>query len=130
MNYLRAEMNVKKIGVHGESLGGLIASHLARHANIDYVCADRTFSSLTDVATYSFGRLLGILYQMITGWNDDTSENFIQAPCFKIITFDPKDEMIPLLASLRYSITRRIIERIFGDDPNTEKKGPSFFVTL
>ena len=114
INHLRTELGVKKIGVHGGSMGGFVACHLARYCNLDYACVDRTFSSLVNVARYSFGRALSHLFSIITRWNDDTSENFIQAPCFKVVTFDPKDEVIQLQASLRYSITKRVIERILG----------------
>jgi hypothetical protein len=41
---------VKYLGVHGESLGGMIAVHLAKAKKVDFLFADRTFSSLSEVA--------------------------------------------------------------------------------
>jgi len=41
---------VKQLGVHGESLGGMIAVHVAKTKNTDFLLADRTFSSLSEVA--------------------------------------------------------------------------------
>lgn len=126
-------MHVTKIGVHGESLGGLVACHLARKAKIDYLCADRTFSSLVNVARYGFGKYLALLYRIVTRWDDDTSENFVEAPCYKIIAFDPKDEVISLLASLRYKITQRVIERAqnsTSDDPKSNGVLQSFIVSF
>ena len=35
-----------KIGVHGVSLGGSVASHIASKVAVDYLCVDRSFASL------------------------------------------------------------------------------------
>ena len=45
-DFLKSNMNLKKIGIHGESLGGMIASHIAETRKVDFLCVDRTFSSL------------------------------------------------------------------------------------
>lgn len=130
MSFLRKEYNVKKIGAHGESLGGMVVCHLAKHSNLEFACADRTFSSLSDVAYLGFGSVAGILYRLLTGWSDDSNKNFVDAKCYKIVTFDPKDEMIPLLASLRQSISKHVIERLLGLDvqqTSTPKKKFSAF---
>ena len=125
VNFLRNEYGVKKLGVHGESLGGLVVCHIAKQCNLDFACADRTFSSLTNVSKYGFGRPVEKLYRWLTGWTDDNSYDFVNATCYKIITFDPKDEVIPLLGSLRYGVTRRVVERLLGlhmQRPHTPKK--------
>ena len=114
VDYLRTNYNVKKIGVHGESLGGMVASHIANVKNLDFLCADRTFSSLTDVAFAGFGRFLYSIYLVVTRWSNDSSENYIDSGCYKILTFDPKDEVIPIPGSLRYGVTKKIIERGLG----------------
>ena len=114
VDYLRANYNVKKIGVHGESLGGMVASHIAKAKNLEFLCADRTFSSLTDVAFAGFGRFLYSIYLVVTGWTNDSSDSYIDSNCYKILTFDPRDEVIPISGSLRSGVTRKIIERGLG----------------
>ena len=111
---MRTEYGVKKIGVHGQSLGGLVVCHIAKQCNLDFVCADRTFSSLSRVAQFGFGKVAGKLFRWLTGWTDDNSQNFVDASCYKMITFDPKDEVIPVLGSLKYSINKRVVERLLG----------------
>ena len=54
VDYLRNKMNFKKIGVHGQSLGGCVANHLASTKYLDFLCADRTFCSLSALLTYGF----------------------------------------------------------------------------
>ena len=44
-----------KIGVHGRSIGGVVATHLARKGLVEFLFADRTFRSLDTVAKYSIG---------------------------------------------------------------------------
>ena len=116
MRYLRSEYGIKKVGVHGESLGGLPVCQLAKHGELDFACADRTFSSLTTVAHYSFGKHIGKLYKWVAGWSDDNCSNFIEAPCYKVVTFDPKDEIIPFPSSLRAGITQNIVQKLLGVD--------------
>ncbi len=114
MDYLRKEVGVKKIGVHGESLGGLVATHLARVKQLDFLCADRTFSSLSKVGEISFGSWIGRLYRFLTLWNDAIADDYVETNCYKILTFDPKDEVIHLLSSLKYGVTTKVIEKRVG----------------
>jgi hypothetical protein len=51
-------MNFKKIGVHGQSLGGCVANHLASIKYLDFLCADRTFCSLSALLSFGFARCL------------------------------------------------------------------------
>jgi len=105
---------MKKIGVHGESLGGIVTTHIARAKNIDYMCADRTFTSLSKVVEISFGKNLAKLFRLITLWDDQISYDFAESKCYKIMTFDPKDEIIHLLSSLKYGVTSTIINKRLG----------------
>lgn len=123
---------MKKIGVHGQSLGGMVACHLAKHANLEYLCADRTFSTLTSVARLSFGPILGKIYLWVTGWSDDSSPNFKDANCYKVLLFSPNDEVIPLLASLRVGVANKVTEKLLEFDSGVEsienpKKKNNFF---
>lgn len=114
MDYLREDMGIEIIGCHGESIGGIVATHLARWKDLDYLCADRTFASLFTVGRLSFGRGLCLLYRIITGWDDRLVLDFLESKCYKVITFDPKDEVIPFLCSLQHGITSRIIQTRLG----------------
>ncbi len=105
---------MKKIGVHGESLGGIVTTHIARAKNIDYMCADRTFTSLSKVVEISFGKNLAKLFRLVTLWDDQISYDFAESKCYKIMTFDPKDEIIHLLSSLKYGVTSTIINKRLG----------------
>ena len=48
--YVRSSMVTGKIGIHGESLGGCVASFIAKKNNVDFIFSDRTFASVLDVA--------------------------------------------------------------------------------
>jgi hypothetical protein len=49
--YVKSSLNITgKVGIHGESLGGCVASYVAKKNKLDFVFADRTFSGLLDVA--------------------------------------------------------------------------------
>lgn len=61
-DYLKNVLKYEKIGVHGESLGGMVAVHIASARQVDFLCADRTFSSLPDVAEHGFSKKLKILF--------------------------------------------------------------------
>lgn len=40
----------KRIILHGESIGGMVACHVARHMPVDVLVCDRTFSTLDATA--------------------------------------------------------------------------------
>ena len=72
-------MNLKKLGLHGESLGGMVASHIAANKNIDFIFVDRTFTSLYKVARHSYGIMLGTLYYILVRWYENYSKKFVAA---------------------------------------------------
>jgi hypothetical protein len=131
VNYLRNEMGVKKLGAHGESIGGLVATHLAKNKNLDFLCADRTFTSLSKVGEFSFGKSVAMLFRFITLWNDTISNDYLEAGCYKVITFDAKDEVIHMLGSLKCGITKTLMEKRLGLhtylQPPQTKENYSFF---
>jgi len=103
-----------KIGIHGESIGGLVAIHVAKKKNLDFLCADRTFMNLSNVGMFSFGSILAKFYQLITLWDSNISSDYVQSNCYKILTFDPKDEVIHCLSSLKYGVTKKVLEGRLG----------------
>lgn len=70
---------MKLLGIHGESLGGMVACHIARTKNVNYLFADRTFSSLSEVANTGFSRMARFFFNLINDWNYDSAEAFIEA---------------------------------------------------
>jgi len=75
-----SQMAQGKLGVHGESLGGSIASYIARHSQVDFIFADRTFASLPAVVYWSFGgRIIEGVFRFLTRWNEGCWENYYLA---------------------------------------------------
>jgi len=104
-------MTPGKLGIHGESLGGCVASYIARKCKVEFVFIDRTFASLTDVAYYSFrGKMIEWILLLFTRWNEQCWQNFMEIKdCYKVIGCDPEDKIITDLASLKCGISRYIV---------------------
>lgn len=109
MDYIQNELKPKLIGVHGTSLGGLVATYLANSKKVDFLCADRTFGSLLEVVRYSFGGFSRILFNIITDWNVDLSTNYFNSSSYKVLIYDPRDEIIHILSSLFYGSLKQMI---------------------
>lgn len=102
-------MEVQKLGVHGDSVGGIVAAHIAKTKHIDFLCADRNFTSLSRLGRVRYGPYLASAYKYLTMRVDDISTDYLDSNCYKVLIFDPKDEVVPLLASLKYRVTSKII---------------------
>ncbi len=101
-----------KIGIHGESLGGCVASHVARTCQVDFVFSDRAFASLTAVVQWGFGGpKVAKLFGLLTGWREECWVNFHEA-CreqpqgYKLLGCDSNDTIIVDLASLKTALAR------------------------
>jgi hypothetical protein len=102
-NYVKIERRCARVGVHGESLGGAVASYMASKFDVTFLFADRTFSSLADVAQYGFFRAIKPVFRLI--YDDfNTTRDFAMARCYKVLSSDPMDTAIPDLASLKTGI--------------------------
>jgi len=110
VNYLKRERRVGRLGVHGESLGGCIATYIAAHSPVDFLFADRTFASLSQVAVHNFGRLAHYLLLATWNWGTDATFEYLSAGCYKVISSDPRDAMINDLASLKSGVAIRMLE--------------------
>ena len=122
VDYLKRIRRVTRLGVHGESLGGWIACHLARYCDVDFLYADRSFSSLENVASYNFGNWANKLLRLATKWKGDASWDYLFVDCYKVLSADPYDSMINDLASLKSAVAIRMLETngtelIDGIDP-------------
>eukprot|EP01017_Pseudomicrothorax_dubius_P004324 TRINITY_DN10843_c0_g1_i2.p1 TRINITY_DN10843_c0_g1~~TRINITY_DN10843_c0_g1_i2.p1 ORF type:complete len:812 (+),score=218.85 TRINITY_DN10843_c0_g1_i2:289-2724(+) len=130
VDYLRSTMNVRKLGVHGESLGGMVAAHVAAKKNLDFLCADRTFSALRDVVRHGLNRVIEGIYLSITFWSQRVCGDYLDTKCYKVITFDPKDEVIPARSSLAFGITEELLMRKFlSDNTKQTSSSPQVVVT-
>lgn len=116
VEYIRNTMNIKRLGVHGVSMGGLVATYLANAKHLDFLVADRTFASLTAVAAYSFHHVVSWIFFLLTWWNHSTCPDYLDTKCYKVTTYDPKDEVIPSLASLTYGLTSQLLKRKYVHD--------------
>ena len=108
VNYLRNDMKVTVLGMHGESLGGCVAIHLANSCECDFLFADRTFGYLSDTIYFNLGRIAYWFFKL-SGISDvDSVSPYLKLECYKVIAADPEDALIPDLASLKSAIAARI----------------------
>eukprot|EP00929_Paragymnodinium_shiwhaense_P085843 TRINITY_DN46298_c0_g1_i2.p1 TRINITY_DN46298_c0_g1~~TRINITY_DN46298_c0_g1_i2.p1 ORF type:complete len:896 (+),score=215.13 TRINITY_DN46298_c0_g1_i2:114-2801(+) len=105
------------IGVHGRSIGGIVACHVAQaHPDVvKLLVADRTFSTLADAARYTFGNWAVKGLGLAATWANNFA-NFDAARCYKVMLCDPKDATIPDLAALRTSVALKALERVAAND--------------
>ena len=104
MSYLRKERGCEKLGVHGESLGGMIAAHVGKTCYVDFLFADRTFSSLGAVAWYGVHKVGLYLIKHFKRWEYDSAADFLASPGYKVISADPNDAIINDMASLKTGV--------------------------
>ena len=85
-----------------------MATYLANSKKIDFLCADRTFCSLSEVAKYSFGHISKVLFHVLTDWNVDLSLNYFSSSAYKVLVYDSRDEIIHILSSLFYGSLKQM----------------------
>lgn len=85
VEFIRREYNPSKLIIHGESIGGMIACHIARHCNVEALICDRTFSSLDSAASRLMGNWAGMSMRNLVLWNTNVVDDFLQAHCEKLI---------------------------------------------
>ncbi|TMW65694.1 hypothetical protein Poli38472_008336 [Pythium oligandrum] len=109
VEYLKTKRGIKKIGVHGESIGGLVAAFLGKEsAAIDVMIADRTFASLPALAQRLVASWAGNVVRWLTWWETDSAANYLATQCPKLICSDPDDEIIADAASLKSGVALRV----------------------
>ena len=110
LNYYKDEMNLTgKIGVHGESMGGSVATYIGNQPGIDFMFADRTFRSLNKVARYWLGGWAELGFRLATCWTNDSVKDFVESKTYKVLGCDPNDTLVIELSSLKSGITREVI---------------------
>ena len=104
VQYARDVKDFQKIILHGESLGGAIATNIAACTKVDLLIADRTFSNVFEVFASYAGGFIALVAVIVGPQNVDCRKNFLEFESPKILTCDINDEVIPLQASLKYSL--------------------------
>ena len=110
-----------KVGIHGISLGGIAACHLAGQNLVSTCFADRTFSSIEDIIIhYPLGNILVVFYKILLFENSNNVKNFIlvnyyliQTRAAKILSCDPSDSIVIDSASLKTGVANSLIRDLF-----------------
>ncbi|OMJ78947.1 hypothetical protein SteCoe_21119 [Stentor coeruleus] len=110
VEFLRDTKKVKLLGIHGESLGGIVATHIARIYEVDFLFVDRSFDRLNEVVKYSFGKWATVIMKLVSRWDTNSALDYLYVNCYKIISADPQDNMINDLVSLKSGVAIRLIE--------------------
>eukprot|EP00916_Digyalum_oweni_P010008 GHVL01016861.1.p1 GENE.GHVL01016861.1~~GHVL01016861.1.p1 ORF type:complete len:594 (+),score=144.72 GHVL01016861.1:227-1783(+) len=94
------------IGIHGRSIGGLCATALAdNRTDMWWVCSDRSFGKLRDVAKFGVGSWADYGIYFTFNFNHITVDKWINSVCkYKIIICDNDDCVIPEMSSLKSQI--------------------------
>lgn len=103
-NFLVKVKMYEKIGLHGQSIGAMVATYLARKNEADFLFADRTFSNLDSLVSEKVKLLNKNLFKCFSKWNDSTVDDFLAAKCYKILTCDAEDQIVLEQASLKAGV--------------------------
>ena len=103
-----------KYAVHGISIGGVPACYLAeKRKQICLLISDRNFGSIDSVVgTFPCGNTLRWLYKCMWMQHSDNVYNYMNAPCYKVIINDPKDNIVLEAASLKTSIAQYYVNNV------------------
>lgn len=100
------------IGVHGESIGGVVACHLAATCDdVSLLIADRNFRCLPAVAETLIASWASKALRKVLGWEADNVNNALAACNRAVSTIclcDPADEIIANKSSLKVGIARKV----------------------
>jgi hypothetical protein len=121
VDYLRKEKKITRLIIHGESIGGMTASHIARHCGADMLVCDRTFASLDSTAARLLGGWASLGLRYIGQWNTNVAHDFLHVRCPKVVLQDPADEIIANASSLKNGVATH---RVLGDSVWTIRSLP------
>ena len=98
--------------MHGRSIGGVAACHLASHHTdvVRMLVADRAFGRLQTVACHSMGKWAEIGLKMAM-YDANNTQNYCAATqCPKLMLYDPADCVVPDISSLRTFIAKQTMK--------------------
>ncbi|CAD8102833.1 unnamed protein product [Paramecium primaurelia] len=105
--YFKNKYNIKTLGVHGQSLGGMVASEVAYKMKLSFLIVDRSFSSLGQVAATMFSSSsVRFIYNCLVSWDKPNYLSYYNYVGPKLIIQDPKDEILPYESQLQTAIVR------------------------
>ena len=116
--YATEILGYKEICLHGESLGGAIATHVASKFPVKILICDRTFSDIYSFGLHEFGEFGSQCLYLLTGWKLNVSEKFINAKCYKVYANSPKDSIIDEICSLKGGISKYVSSIHFNEAIN------------
>ena len=76
--YLRSEKRAAKLLVHGESIGGLVASYVASACQVDLLVCDRTFASLDATAARLMGQWASLGLRYLAMYHTDVVSDYLR----------------------------------------------------
>lgn len=75
----------KTVLIHGESIGGMVACHLARNCAVNAVLCDRTFGSLDAAARRIMAQWAGSAVKYLALWNTNVIDDYLSVSCAKLV---------------------------------------------
>jgi len=110
-DFLKLKVGIKgNIGVHGESLGGYVASYLAKQCKVDFLLVDRSFWCFDKLVQAKYGYFSQKCFKCISGYNVHSDTNYIEAKCFKVVAQDTFDVVIDSVSGLKNGITLNMLK--------------------
>ena len=114
-DYITSNYQYNKIAVHGLSIGGVPACHLACNRNINLLIADRTFGSVKEVLdNFPLKMFLYYIAKIIFISFIDNTQKFMQSNCKKILMNDTEDRTVMDPICLKTSIAKKIVNQFFN----------------
>ena len=115
-DYVLKNYVYNNIGIYGFSIGGIASCHLANNRDVCLLIADRTFSSTSEILEqFYLGKYIGYLGKLLFITFVDNSNNYLSAKCKKIILNDVQDQIIKDSMSLKSSVCKKMIYKIFNE---------------
>ena len=107
---IKKNYNYDKIGIHGVSLGGIPACHLAGNIkDVKLLVSDRNFGQIENIAKNCFlGNVLVFIYKLLFIPSSNNVENYLNGNGVKILLNDPKDEIVTEEGALKTMISEKI----------------------
>ena len=107
---IKKNNSYEKIGVHGISLGGIPACHLAGNVeDIKLLVSDRNFGQIEYIVKNCYlGKYLVFIYNILFMQNSNNVDNYLNGNGIKIILNDPNDEIVTEEGALKTMISDKL----------------------
>ena len=134
LRHFREKYAPAKIGMHGESIGGIVATHVGANARgdpalaLDVLVCDRTFGTLEGVAAGLAPKWATRVLRVLTNWRVDNVGNFLATSCYKVCANDPCDMIVKHTCGLTALIAAHVefgVRFDVGYDSGGLTKAPS-----